>query len=148
YRSFGSKDELVAEYLMEQERLHWEWWDSVIAPYAGDPRRQLEALFGAFAGRAHVSKESFGCALANAAVEIRERDHPAKAVIVEYKAKIRQRLRELAAAIPVKDSDALGDALAMLIEGGAMSTLTFGCKNSPIEHVDTAAKRLIAAFAD
>jgi len=37
--------------------------------------------------------------------------------------------------------------LTMLIEGGAMSTLTFGCKNSPLDHVDKAAKGLIAAFA-
>src|SRR5262252_3821604 len=38
YRSFPSKDELVAEYLREQMREGWNWWDSIIAPHAGNPR--------------------------------------------------------------------------------------------------------------
>src|SRR5580692_7401414 len=45
YRSFASKDELVAEYLREQEREGWEWWDAIVAPHAGNPQAQVEALF-------------------------------------------------------------------------------------------------------
>src|SRR5579863_420307 len=40
YRSFASKDELVTEYLREQQREFWSWWRAAIAPYEGDPRRQ------------------------------------------------------------------------------------------------------------
>ena len=40
YRSFASKDELVAEYLRDQEREGWAWWDALIAPHAGNPRRK------------------------------------------------------------------------------------------------------------
>ncbi len=44
YRSFPSKDDLAAEYLTDQEREYWARWDETIAPYADDPRRQVEAL--------------------------------------------------------------------------------------------------------
>src|SRR6202451_4054611 len=50
YRSFPSKDELVAEYLREQEREYFDWWDATIAPHAGDPLAQLYALFDAYLG--------------------------------------------------------------------------------------------------
>ena len=50
YRSFPSKDDLVAEYLREQEHGYFEWWDATIAPHAGDPRAQLQALFDGYLG--------------------------------------------------------------------------------------------------
>src|ERR1700728_2960133 len=73
YRSFPSKDELVAEYLREQQREVWEWWEAIVAPHAGDPQAQIEALFDE-----HVTRtcecDSRGCPLVNAAVEIPEGD--------------------------------------------------------------------------
>jgi AcrR family transcriptional regulator len=144
YRSFASKDELVAEYLREQEREHWEWWDAVIAPHAGDPRRQIEALFESYATKLR-KKDTCGCALVNAAVEIRETDHPALAVVHGYKAEMRSRFRALAKALGVADHAALGDALTLLVEGSAMSKLTFPCREGPCTNAAKAAKALIEA---
>src|SRR6204780_5879321 len=45
YRSFASKDELVAEYLRSEEREGLAWWDETLAAHAGNPRLQVEALF-------------------------------------------------------------------------------------------------------
>ncbi len=45
YRSFASKDELVAAYLRERDTRYWEWWDSVVARHPNAPREQLLALF-------------------------------------------------------------------------------------------------------
>src|ERR1700685_2304220 len=45
YRSFASKDELVAEYLRGEERVGWQCWDETVADHAGNPRAQAEALF-------------------------------------------------------------------------------------------------------
>src|SRR5271170_6957992 len=45
YRSFASKDELVAEYLRAEEREAWRWWDETVAQHAGDPRAKIESLF-------------------------------------------------------------------------------------------------------
>lgn len=144
YRSFSSKDELVAEYLREQEREHWEWWDSVVAPHAGDPRRQIEALFESYANKLRV-KDTCGCALVNAAVEIREVDHPALAVVHGYKVEMRRRFRALAQDLGVAAPDALGDALTLLVEGSAMTKLTFPCGEGPFVHVAQAARALLDA---
>src|SRR5271168_4772367 len=42
YRSFASKDELVAEYLRAEEREGWVWWDEIMATHPNDPRKQVE----------------------------------------------------------------------------------------------------------
>lgn len=144
YRSFSSKDELVAEYLREQERLHWQWWDEVVAEHAGSPRRQIEALFDAYVAKLR-KKDKCGCAFVNAAVEIREPDHPALAVVHGYKAEMRHRLRMLSKEMGVADPAALGDALTLLIEGSAMSRLAFVCRDGPFVNAAQAAKTLIEA---
>ncbi|MDT0497736.1 TetR/AcrR family transcriptional regulator [Algiphilus sp. W345] len=38
YRSFSSKDDLVAEYLRQQVRELWGWWDEVVAKHPDDAR--------------------------------------------------------------------------------------------------------------
>src|SRR6202790_1270575 len=48
YRSFASKDELVAEYLDKKSNEFWLWWDCIVSAHEGDARRQIEALFDAF----------------------------------------------------------------------------------------------------
>ena len=40
YRSFSSKDELVAAYLRDRNERYWRWWDGVTARHPGDPREQ------------------------------------------------------------------------------------------------------------
>src|ERR1700684_1569734 len=85
YRSFASKDELVAEYLRGEERVGWRWWDEKVAEHAGKPRGQVESLFDMLVTNT-CKAGSRGCALANAAVEITEPDHPARPIVEQYKA--------------------------------------------------------------
>ena len=149
YRSFASKDELVAQYLREQMREGWAWWDSIVAPHAGDPRAQVEALFDAHVMRTCEDEgESRGCALANAAVEIPEHDHPARLVVEEYKRDLRRRFRELAVAMGAREPQALGDALLLLFEGSYLTRLTFNGEHGPAESAASAARALIHAYAD
>src|SRR5204863_1365240 len=84
YRHFTSKDVLVAACLSELTQEFDAAWDALAASHAGDPEGQLLAWLR------HVSdfKENEaerGCALANAAVELPDWDHPARRVIREYK---------------------------------------------------------------
>ena len=144
YRSFASKDELVAEYLRERERAHWRWWDEVIAPHEGDPCRQIEALFEGVVSRCR-GQNSWGCAAANAAAEIRNDTHPALAVIHGHKAEIRRRFRALARAMNAQDPEVLGDALTLLYEGASSSKLTFACKDGPYVNVAKTVKALLDA---
>jgi AcrR family transcriptional regulator len=155
YRSFPSKDELVAEYLRDQEREYFEWWDDTIAPYAGDARRQLEALFDAYLDLARFKnkadcgcKTSRGCALGNAAVEIPEGDALLGSIVHAYKTEIRRRLRKLARDAGARDAETLGDALMLLMEGGYYTRLTFPQNTGPVASIAKTARVLIEAQLD
>jgi AcrR family transcriptional regulator len=145
YRSFASKDELVAEYLRDQEAQSWQWWDRIVAAHEDDPRAQVEALFDA-----HVKKtcknESRGCAIANAAIEIPEPDHPARPVVEHYKQEMRRRFRKLARDMHSREPDALGDALMLLWEGSYLTRLVFQCQPGPAHNAAKAARALIDAY--
>lgn len=145
YRNFASKDDLVAECLRGAEAVAWQWWDGMVAENQGNPRAQIEALFGLLVKKT-CSAGSRGCALANAAVEITELDHPARPVIEKYKAEMRRRFRELAREIGARDSDALGDSLMLLWEGSYLTRLTFRGQHGPAEAASKAARALIAAY--
>lgn len=144
YRCFGSKDALVAEYLRGQEREAWGWWDQTIAAHSGNARAQLEALFDAQVNKT-CKADSRGCALANAAVEISDPEHPARAVVEDFKAEMRRRFRSLAREAGARDADALGDSLMLLWEGSYLARLTFQGEHSPAENAAKAARALIAA---
>ena len=78
YRHFASKDELVAEYLRQQAAKGEACWAALEARIPairwrscapGSPRWR----------RTWPTADVRGCALANAAVELPEKDHPARA---------------------------------------------------------------------
>jgi AcrR family transcriptional regulator len=152
YRSFPSKDDLVAEYLTDQEGEYWKWWDEVVAPYAGNPRRQVEALIESVVDLArHKMKEasgcktSRGCALGNACVEIPEDNLRLGDIVHKYKTEIRRRLRRFAREMGAKEPDVLGDALMLLMEGSYYTRLTFPGNTGPVSAIQKAARALIDA---
>jgi AcrR family transcriptional regulator len=153
YRAFPSKDHLVAEYLRDQQGEYFGWWDAAIAPYAGDPRRQIEALFEAYLDLARFKakadsgcKTSRGCALGNAAVEIPEGNELLGGIVHAYKTEIRKRLRKLARDAGARDPEALGDALMLLMEGGYYTRLTFPQNSGPVAAIAKAARALIDTY--
>lgn len=140
YRHFASKDELVAACLIADVREFWAFWDEAIAPYEGQPRQQIEALFEAFGSATCEDENSRGCPLANAAVELPDPAHPGRQIVIEYKSEQRRRLRELARAAGARKPDQLGDALMLLLEGSYVSGLVFesdGPNNSVAEAART-----------
>jgi AcrR family transcriptional regulator len=144
YRSFASKDALVAEYLREQERDFWAWWDAAVARYAGDPRRQIEALFEAQLEMAK-SDSCRGCALGNAAAEISDDEDELSRLVRAYKEKVRKRLHDMAAAVGARDAPNLGDALMLLLDGGYFTRLIFPLGSGPISAALPAVRALIDA---
>ncbi len=116
YRSFRSKDELVCAYLESSAADYWQWWDETIRPHANAPRKQLRALFVATAEKA-TSANFRGCPFGNTMVEFPEVGHPARAVIVGFKAERHARLRELAKAAGARDPERLADQLGIVLEG-------------------------------
>lgn len=146
YRSFASKDELVAEYLRTEEREGWHCWDETVAEHAGNPRAQVEALFDVLVTSTYP-KGARGCPLANAAVEITEPDHPGRPIIEQYKAEMRRRFRQLAHEMGCREADSLGDALLLLWEGSYLTRLTLG-QHGPVQGAGKAARALIASYMD
>jgi AcrR family transcriptional regulator len=144
YRGFASKDALVAEYLREQERAYWSWWDDAVGRHPGNPRRQIEALFEAQMQIA-LSKSCRGCALGNAAAELSEGDDELGVLVRKYKDRVRMRLRTLAAAMGVRDADTLGDALMLLLDGGYFTRLIFPLGSGPISSALPTVRALLDA---
>jgi len=146
YRNFASKDELVAEYLRAEEREGLLWWEETLAAHAGNPRLQVESLFDVLV-EDKGEEDCRGCALANAAVEITEPDHPARPVIEKHKADMRRRFRRLAHEMHARDADELGDSLMLLWEGAYLTRLTLG-QTGPVQGAAKAARALIGAYTD
>jgi AcrR family transcriptional regulator len=125
YRHFTSKDELVAEYLREAAKLVDASWNRYAQAHPGDPLGQLRAWLAEMAG--HVaSADQRGCPLANAAVELPEKDHPARRVIEESKLAQRGRLVQLANSAGLSDPDILADELYLLLEGARVTAQSVG----------------------
>jgi len=146
YRNFASKDDLVAECLQESEREFWEWWDQLIGPLAGQPRKQIETLFDGFVTKVCNDEDrTRGCALANAIVEIPDLEHPGRKVTVEFKARVRDRFGEMAREMNARDPEVLADGLLLLMDGSYLSRLAFG-DEGPIKSAGKAALALMDHF--
>jgi AcrR family transcriptional regulator len=143
YRSFPSKDELVAAYLRERSALYWKRWEATVARHPGRPRKQLLALASSI-GRRSRRFAWRGCPFTNAATEFPERGHPGRRVALANKREMRRRLRVLAKAAGARDPALLADQLTLLIEGTYSCAVTFGSRG-PGGALASAAKAMIKA---
>jgi AcrR family transcriptional regulator len=125
YRHFESKDALVAEYLRRLSGKSDVFWARIKEEHPGNPRKQLGAWIEA-AGRDANDPQGRGCALANAAVELAEKDHPARRVIEEHKRATRDRLAKLCAEAGLKQPEMLADELFLLLEGARVCSQSIG----------------------
>jgi AcrR family transcriptional regulator len=125
YRHFASKDELVAEYLRRLAHKASSSWDSLAAQHPGNPRGQLRGWLEDMASHVASGNER-GCPLANAAVELPEKDHPARRVIEAFKTAQRQRIIELCSAVKLAEPEMLADELFLLLEGARVTAQSMG----------------------
>jgi AcrR family transcriptional regulator len=145
YRSFKSKDELVAAVLREVELGFWERFESAEAAFPDDPKAQMVAYFEGLAARSGGA-DYRGCALSNAVVEYPDRDNAGRAVSQGHKQDLRARLRAKAVEMGASDPGALGDAMMLLIEGVFTSSQMFDDDDKPALAVVGAVKALIEAY--
>jgi hypothetical protein len=76
---------------------------------------------------AHVADcNSRGCALANAAVELPDKEHPARAVIEETKRRQREALIRLCDKAGLTEPEMLADEFLLLIEGARVTAQSMG----------------------
>jgi AcrR family transcriptional regulator len=125
YRHFSSKDELIAECLRAFAKDAEARWDALARTYVGKPREQLGAWLRAMADHVVASDER-GCALANAAIELPEKDHPARQVIENFKRAQCERLVRLCREAGLKRPELLAEELFLLIEGARVNRQSVG----------------------
>jgi AcrR family transcriptional regulator len=125
YRHFASKDELVAACLREFAREVDADWEAFAAAHPGDPRGQLLAWLQHI-GEWLVREAGRGCALANAAVELPDIDHPARRVIKEHKSALRQRLADLCRDAGLNDPEGFAAEAFLLCEGARIASQSLG----------------------
>lgn len=140
YKHFGSKDELVAAYLRERDRRWRAWLTEAVQRRAGEP---LLAVFDALDTWLAGEVEGFrGCAFINAATEIADADHPARAVAQEQKRWMRAYLERLATEADAPEPAAVADQLMLLFEGACV-TSTMQTSTRPARTARAAAAKLL-----
>ncbi len=85
-----------------------------------------------------------GCAYLNCAAEFPDLDHPARRVVREHKAGVRQRLKGLAGEAGAKDPETLAERLFILLEGAYVT----GALEGDEEVLDCARALVGAAVGD
>jgi AcrR family transcriptional regulator len=145
YRSYKSKDDLVAAVLREVEAGFWERFEAAEALYPDDPKAQMVAYFQVLSDRSG-GDDYRGCNLSNAVVEYPDRQHAGRQVSQVHKQDLRDRLRAKAVEMGASDPKVLGDAMMLLIEGVFTSSQMFDGDDKPAKAVVGAVKALIAAY--
>lgn len=146
YRHFGSKDELVAAYLSGLARDGDALWEALAKTHPGDPHAQLEGWIR------HVEQifagcVDRGCAIANAAVELRETDHPARQIIEDYKTRKRERLVGLLRDAGYAEPERLADEIFLLFEGARISIQCCAGPSGPASRLVGMLRSLLAEHA-
>lgn len=116
YAHFGGKDALVAAYLRRRLDRWSRVWDDAVAA-ATTPEDRMLAVFDALARFRADQPARRGCAFLATAVELPGADHPAREVVAADTAHLRDRLRALAADLPVADPDALAEQVLLAYDG-------------------------------
>jgi AcrR family transcriptional regulator len=137
YRTFASKDALIAAFAEEQNRRYWQWWDETVQRFAGVPRAQIDALLSGVADQI-ASPQFRGCPFINLATEFPDQAHPGTAIACGNKQEMRRRLSDLAQAVGARQPRRLGNQLALLMDGAYGHATTLGAAGLKRELLETA----------
>lgn len=146
YQHFGSKDELIAEYL---RRLDPDLMPEVFERTDLTPRERLLAVFEMPPTMTHDPMPL--CPFITAAVEIADPEHPARVQARDYKKSFTVRLTETAREAGVADPELLAEQLALVLDGASTRTRTLGTDALPtaagiaITLIEDALRRTTAA---
>jgi AcrR family transcriptional regulator len=125
YRHFASRDLLVAAYLQRLADEADATWADIAAAHPGDPRAQLKAWLAQIGSHLAESGDR-GCPLANAAIEIPELEHPARAVIERHKTHQGEQLLKLCREAGFADPARMADEIFLLLEGARVNVQSVG----------------------
>jgi len=121
YRHFGSKDELVLEFLRRREQ-RWtqEWLQAEVERRTDDPAERLLAIFDVF--DAWFRTEDFeGCAFINVLLEVADRTSSVRKATIVHLATIRSFLQGLASDAGVADPEDFARSWHILMKGSIVA---------------------------
>jgi AcrR family transcriptional regulator len=142
YRQFESKEALLLHYLQRMDEKFWGYFEHSIAQHPGHPRAQLAQFFTDLAERA-MRPGYRGCPFVNIAAEFPDRDHPARRLVADNKARLLERLRDLAKQAEVRDPKAVASGLALLVEGAYAASQTFSPPSSALNGLAAVARQIV-----
>jgi AcrR family transcriptional regulator len=144
YRQFDSKEDLLRQYLLRTDRTFWAYFDASADKHPGDARKQLRQFFVDLAQRTSAPNYR-GCPFVNVAAEFPDRAHVARRMVADNKARLLQRLIELAKRAGARDASSLAKSLALLIEGAYAASQTYMPDSSVLTALPMTADLLIDA---
>ena len=121
YRHFTCKEQLVLAFL-EQRARFWvdSWLEAEVMRRAATPRDRLLAIFDVFAEWFRV--EGFeGCTFINVMLETPDHEDKVRRASVDYLAKIRELLAQLAGEAGIRDRDAFARKWHILMKGSIVA---------------------------
>lgn len=125
YQHFGNKDELVAAYLRGRDP---ETMPEVFDRTDLSPKQRLLAAFETSPSEQGVPPL---CPFIGAAVEIADESHPGRLRGREYKEAVAARFTQAAREAGADDPEALGEQLALLLDGTSARTRVLGVDSMP-----------------
>jgi AcrR family transcriptional regulator len=122
YRHFPTKDDLVVAFLRRRDERWRAWLHAEVERLSPEPAGRPLAVFDALGGW-FASEEFRGCAFINAAAEIADAAHPARAAVEDHKRLLAEYLDEVLREAGAADPAADAGALLLLVEGAIVSAL-------------------------
>jgi AcrR family transcriptional regulator len=125
YRHFSSKDELVAACLSQIAEEDEQRWLDLATAHRGDPKGHLLTWLGNLRDKMLAADER-GCPFLNAAVELPDKDHPARRIIETFKNRRRLSIIDLCRSGDFAEPDRLAEEIFLMIEGACVSLQSVG----------------------
>jgi AcrR family transcriptional regulator len=142
YQHFPGKDALVAQALEQRGEVWRAWLDAELDRRGATPEQQLLAMFDVVAD-AICAGGYRGCRFVNAAAELPDPAHPARAVASAHKAAVLALIARRVAQLGTSQPDLLARQLKVLLEG-AITTALVDPSPQPARDARLAAAALLA----
>lgn len=145
YRHFPSKDALVLAFLERRDARWRAWFAEAVERISPDPAGRPLAVFDALA-EWFGSDDFRGCAFLNAAAEIADPSHPARAVVRLHEERLASHLGAICAEAGLPGPEAAAADLFLLVEGAIVCALVEGNAQAAAR-ARAAARRLLSRTA-
>ncbi|WP_030415112.1 TetR/AcrR family transcriptional regulator [Streptomyces sp. NRRL S-1448] len=142
YRHFGTKDELVAQWLRIVAADYVSAFDTIEERWPDDPRAQIKGVV-AFVADTLSTLSHRGCPFINSLAELPDRNHPARQVIEAHKARQLRRLTAMCTAAELTDPEGAAAELTFALEGAQVSAQN-GSVDQIAERLTTFVESLLA----